>query len=515
MSQKNRASMPSFRAALSGRAGRGAPLRLYMPVPAARCRPGQLLPQAGAGRETAGLACLIQALSEGQQCQITPAARFALTEDFFRLAAPAVVAALTNWSQAVPRHGELEQLIQLLSRLAIGYKLAFAAHHREVGEGQTGAAAGLAASGVRILEVLRLELLVRTRQYKKPPACAWRDSHQVYFALRDHSAADHTFGLAAPLPFASLAPRADATALYLHLQGLGLMDLTAWPAHFIPALCTLLGRTPGSLLAAAAPAADHRRKLAWLAPALEAPPALHPGGEVHGRGLWLDMQRLHEEVHEDRARLISGNLPPGHLPGLGDHEGLSFLDLCARKLARTDRRARRRTTPAGRRLALNTGFDAVHHRWRHTATAMALTGDLVDQSSSGLRLFLRELRSPLPAVGALLSWEGPDDCAGLGYVVHLKTLEEGTLMGVARLARDIHPVTVQDLDAQRPELLPGFLLLPAPGAPRLLCHNRHHFIPGERLAVYHDGRCRPAALGHIELSQAEFSAFAVHLADHP
>jgi hypothetical protein len=449
----------------------------------------------------------------------------------------------------------ISHAVHAAEQLAFSYKILFRQDWADPAQDRV-AQEKIVVAVLRVLECVRLEQLLRAFRYQKLPQHAWRDTNQLFFALRG------PWDIAAKFPLKIRLSLEDATAkvelfppassveqLYLAIQLTGLLDVISWPVHLMYRVGGYLDdiKTPwngsddkGDAVPPGHIIVHHNQGM---------PPRFNRGQDQLGEALLIDINPIIQRVTQDRKALLSAAaIDSATLREMPEKDRVPFLDLLLHRLHSQQRRDTRQLVFDTSRARVYGGFEAVYrlfrdiNRWDKDQAKIAqerrfwddlaehssivAEGEdsvlesrwiIADESSGGIQLRQQESDYSMPLyVGRLVAYNsGGEDFAGsrLGYVVRLQRVSDDEVeVAIARLREDIQPVVVEDLDAMDQRTQPALLIRDLAGKLQLLCDNKYKFITGERLSVINDAHHYTAALGDIILAQADFTVFDLHTA---
>ena len=448
----------------------------------------------------------------------------------------------------------ISHAVRATEQLGISYKLLF----RRAWGGEPcvdhGAEEELLTTALRVLECLRLEQMLRAFRYQKLPQYAWRDAHQLLFALRDGWPV--TTRLPLKLRFSIedaggrlelLPPSASVEELYRSLALTGLLDVISWP---IPLMCRTgpyldhLGELPPIVV-------DHGKALASGQAVIYrdrgAPPSFERSRDPLGESLLIDLTPLLRQAGEEHVALRAApaeTLEGESLRGLAPGEREVFLELLLQHLQPQQRHDPRQRVFETHRARVYAGFEPIYRLFREiarkqiqepplqealqehaseraapdTAGLADLGWVVADEGPGGVQLRRREQAYSLPLfVGRLVAYNTGDHDIGdtrLGYLVRIQRQGDDEVeVAIARLQGRIRAAMVDQLEAKEGHSLPVLLIQDRDGKARLLCDNRHTFLCGERLAVVDGDHHYTAALGDAVLARGDFTLFDLHTAE--
>src|SRR3569623_270780 len=129
--------------------------------------------------------------------------------------------------------------VRAVELLAISYKLAFQQDYAGLGD-EPARKERLGIVTLRIMELIRVEQLLRAFRYQQLPRHAWRDCNQLFFSASAYADVRVTHVLklrifnSATLPPRGLFPEMGSIEqLYLSIQVTGLLDVISWPTHLM------------------------------------------------------------------------------------------------------------------------------------------------------------------------------------------------------------------------------------------------------------------------------------------
>lgn len=451
----------------------------------------------------------------------------------------------------------ISHAVRAAEQLTISYKLLFRQDWADPAQDRI-AQEKMIVVVLRILECVRLEQLLRAFRYQKLPQHVWRDSNQIFFALRGGWDIKAKYPLKIRLSVEDNASRVDlfpqtasVEQLYLSIQLTGLLDVISWPIN-------LMFRVDCYLSDIEAPLTGNDDKGEVVPPGhiivyrnQGTPPRFSRSQDQLGEALLIDLNPIVQRVTQDRAALVSSAAAPiasETLRQISEQDRIPFLDMLLHRLQPQQRRDERHRVFDTRRARVYGGFETVYRLFRDTRrkdkdqedvvderqfldglaeyAGSVTDGDdasleprwvIADEGFGGVQLRQQECEYSVPLyVGRLVAYNsGGEDLAGahLGYVVRLQRLGDDEVeVAIARFREDIHVVVVEDLDAMDQRTVPALLIRTLEGKLRLLCDNKHKFISGERLAVVDDVHHYTGALGDTILAQPDFTVFELHTA---
>jgi len=444
----------------------------------------------------------------------------------------------------------ISHAVRAAEQLGISYKLLFRRAWGGEPRADHGADEQLLTAALRVLECLRLEQLLRAFRYQKLPQYAWRDAHQLLFALRDgwpvtaRLPLKVRFGIEDAGGRLELLPaNASVEELYRSLALTGLLDVVSWPIPLMYRTSPYLDhlRAPPPILP------DHGRALvagqAVIYRDRGAPPSFERSRDPLGESLLIDLTPLLSQAGAERAARAApaGMLDGETLRGLSPADRDDFLTLLVQHLQPQQRQDPRQPVFETHRARIYAGFEPVYRLFRDIGrnqiqetplqeslqeqavaravpdtAALADSGWVVaDEGPGGVQLRQREQAYSLPLfVGRLVAYHTGNHDIGdtcLGYLVRIQRLGDDEVeVAIARLQGRIRAVMANPLEAEEGRSLPVLLIQDHDGKSRLVCDNKHNFLCGERLAVLDGNHHFTAALGDVVLSRGDFTLFDLH-----
>ncbi|OGT22132.1 MAG: hypothetical protein A2V90_05685 [Gammaproteobacteria bacterium RBG_16_57_12] len=462
-----------------------------------------------------------------------------------------------SFPETEERRWGLASALSVIQQLAIGYKHLFIEDYHLPDKAYLQQRDRLCQSGVRILELTGIEQRIGALRYQKLSRQAWRECHQVFFALHQYEDVDEPRRLAGwfrlPLNASKQEGMATPKQLFIAIQLFGIVDTLSWPGRFIAALDSYLRRSESSIVIA-------RDETGVL-----------PGGYVvcyfdyagpgqlakteQGRaGILMDIRPLLAQLERDNFYLAEQspderikNLSPP-LMQLHEHDRQIFLELLAKKLLMHHRVEERVYVGANREMDIYFGF---MEGYRHiqgmngaskdvardglprslndilAGRTAALTEDsrhcrdaqwfVVDESRSGIRIRTNESRYTNPmGHGQLVVMEcsaGQPTATQLGYVCRLHRPGKDELeVTIVRLSDAFECVGIQDEGMrQTGRAIPAYLFHADDVSHRLIFHSRQQRQPGEELIMQAKMAENGVVLGNIAFIQQEFTVFEAKL----
>lgn len=464
-----------------------------------------------------------------------------------------------NEGSGVPESREqregMSQAVRAVEQLAISYKLAFRQEYAVLSD-DPAQRERLAVVVLRIMELIRLEQLLRAFRYQKLPQHAWRDSNQLFFASGGFSDVRTGHPLKIRIfenegsPQRGLFPDvATLEQVYLSIQITGLLDVISWPTHLMYIVDRYLAELDPRLTAVPDEEANLPAGHVVIYQNQSVPPRFSRSHDELGKALLVDMRPLVRRAATDRVALNSpesASALSGPLGELDDHDRIPILDLLLQKVRPQKRGETRHTVFEARDARVYGGFNDIY-RFLRSAVAgngaeaqderrfwdslamhsKVIIGDgdeaeprwiVANESESGVQLRIQESQyAMLLQVGRLVAYtfSGEDAAtAKLGYIVRLQRVGEREVeVGIARIRQTATAVVVEDLDAEDQRTLPAVMVRDTSGKLQLLCDNKHGFMTGDRLAVHANGHPYTGALGEAVLIKPDFTVFELHTAE--
>jgi len=441
--------------------------------------------------------------------------------------------------------------VRAVELLAISYKLAFQQDYAGLGD-EPARKERLGIVTLRIMELIRVEQLLRAFRYQQLPRHAWRDCNQLFFSASAYADVRVTHVLklrifnSATLPPRGLFPEMGSIEqLYLSIQVTGLLDVISWPTHLMYIVDRYLASLDPTLLTQRETDQELDQGQVIIYRNQGVPPRFERSKDELGDAVRVDLRPLLERAAADRLalqRATDGNKVSEALRHLGENERLPVLDLLLHKLSPQQRREPRRAVFEARDAQVHGGFDGVYRflRSRGTANGQGVGGDapsdglsmqsvlsnggdagmprwiVANESDGGVQLRIQESQYAMPLhVGRLVAYSlAIDDAAKVGYVTRLQRVGDGEVeVAIARLRDSAAAVVVEELDSTDQHTLPAVLIHDPAGKLHLLCDYRQRIMTGDRLAVFANGNTYTGAVGEISLSKPEFVMFRLHTAD--
>ena len=448
----------------------------------------------------------------------------------------------------------LSQAVRAVEQLAISYKLAFRQEYAGL-KGEPERRERLALVVLRIMELIRLEQLLRAFRYQKLPQHAWRDVNQLFFAAggfadtrTSHALKIRLFENPKQPRSALFAATASIEQVYLSIQVTGLLDVVSWPSHLMYIVDGYLAVLDPSLM-------TKRDDDAALPPGhvivyqnQGQPPCFSRSQDELGEAVLVDMRPLIKRAAADRGALNSEQGRARIAPPIADldaRDRIPILDLLLHKVRPQKRAEPRRAVFDARDARVYGGFEEVYRTLRSTVAGageeaqeerrfwdnLAMHSKIVahedddvsprwivsNESEGGVQLRIQESQyAMILQVGRLVAYALADDeePAKLGYIVRLQRVGEREVeVAIARIRQSASAVVVEDLDALDQRTLPAVLIRDPNGKLQLLCDNKHGFMTGDRLAVHASGHPYTGALGDPSLSKPDFTVFELHTAE--
>ncbi len=442
--------------------------------------------------------------------------------------------------------------VRAAERLAISYKLVLRHDHAADDDKEGKRCQRLSICALRIMELARLEYLLRAFRYQKFPTHAWRDCNQVYFAVRDLVDVRAKKSLKVRLyaksdaETKSLWPESGSIEeLFVAIQIMGLVDAISWPSQFMPVIAdyVLHCEPPLTLTDDFLGVMPVQHSAIYRSQAHA--PRLGRGEDQLGEMLLLDLAPLCDRARADHQALLSEQAPSATLTALEAQDQLPFIDMLLKRLTPQERSDGRKAVFDARQVRIFGGFEDVYRLFRdlvredqdaakesrefwdslaeHTLIVQGERAKgpeprwiVADESPGGVQLRMHESPYSAPLhVGKLLAYTAGDETSEqskLGYVVRLqRSADMAVEVAIARIKGKVTAVVVEDLDALDQRTLPALLVLHSDGGMALLCDNKHKFMTGDRLAVFINPKHpHTGALGDPVLSQSDFTMFELH-----
>ncbi len=449
----------------------------------------------------------------------------------------------------------ISQAVRAVEHLAICYKLVFRHEYARM-SADPARRERLIVVVLRIMELIRVEQLLRAFRYQKLPQHAWRDCNQLFFAVSVFGDARSQHPLKLRITASDkrndsglFSDSASIEQVYLSIQLTGLLDVISWPTHLMYVVDRYLAELNPALI-------TKRDDGAVLPPGhvivyqnQGVPPGFHRSQDELGDALLVDVRPLIQRAAADRRVL---NLPKDEsrlsapIIHLDEGDRIPILDLLLHKVRPQQRSEERHAVFEARDARVYGGFEEVYRLLRsaarrdgeeareeqrfwdtlaqHSKIIVNDAGEAMprwivsNESDGGVQLRIQESQyGMILQVGRLVAYAfaGEDAAAAkLGYIVRLQRVGEREVeVAIARIRQTISAVVVEDLDSLEQRALPAVLIRDPNGKLQLLCDNRHGFMTGDRLAVYANGHPYTGALGDPSLSKPEFTVFELHTAE--
>lgn len=464
-----------------------------------------------------------------------------------------------NEGSGVPESREqregMSHAVRAVEQLAISYKLAFRQEYSILSD-DPAQCEGLTIVVLRIMELIRLEQLLRAFRYQKLPQHAWRDSNQLFFAVAKFGDVRAAHSLKIRIFENETAPQrglfpANATLeqVYLSIQITGLLDVISWPTHLMYIVDRYLVELDPRLTAVPDEEATLPPGHVVIYQNQGVPPRFSRSHDELGDTLLVDMRPLVRRAATDRVALNApegASALSGPLSELDPHDRIPILDLLLQKVRPQKRGETRQTVFEARDARVYGGFNDIYRFLRSAvpgngaeaqeerrfwdslamhSKVVAGDGDEIEprwivanESESGVQLRIQESQyAMLLQVGRLVAYiySGEDAAAAkLGYIVRLQRVGEREVeVGIARIRQTATAVVVEDLDAEDQRTLPAVMIRDTNGKLQLLCDNKYGFMTGDRLAVHANGHPYTGALGEAGLIKTDFTVFELHTAE--
>lgn len=431
--------------------------------------------------------------------------------------------------------------------LAISYKLAFQDDYAEADD-EPARRERLITVTLRIMELIRIEQLVRAFRYQPLPQHVWRDCNQLFFAALSFAdaRAAHPLKLrvfnSLALPPRGLFPELGSLEqVYLSVQVIGLLDVISWPTHLMYVVDNYIAELDPPLRIQR----DHDEELppgqVVIYRNQGVPPRFKLNPDELGDAVRVDLTPLSTRAAADRRALAAapGAAALSHpLRQVPEQERVPIIDLLFHKISPQHRREPRRTVLQPRDARVYGGFDSVYRYLRSQAVpeksgnahffhSLALQpqmlagyGDrspprwiVANESEGGIQFRIRETQYSMPLhVGRLMTYTlGDDEHAKLGYVTRLERVGEDEVeVAIARLRERATAVVVEELESNQQRASPALLVHGPGGGLQLLCQHKQGMAAGKHVAIVENGHSRAAVIGEVSLNKPEFVLFKLH-----
>jgi len=442
----------------------------------------------------------------------------------------------------------ISHAVRTVELLAISYKLVFQQDYAELSDDIT-RRERLATVTLRLMELIRLEQLLRAFRYQLLPQHVWRDCNQLFFSARSFSdvRAAQTLKLrifsGVSLPPRGLFPELGSIEqVYLSVQITGLLDVISWPTHLMYVVDRYLAELDPPLAIERDHDLDVPAGHVVIYRNQGVPPRFDRSDDELGDALQVDLRPLVERAAADRRALNAGDTgglsePIRHL---GAHERAPVLDLLLHKLSPQQRREPRRMVFEAREARVYGGFESVYRFLRQRATRsdqppredpfwgslaaqpeiLAGSGDtapsrwiVANESEGGVQFRIHETQYAMPLhVGRLVAYTfATDDPPKLGYIVRLQRVGEREVeVAIARLRETVTAVVVEELDSADQHTLPALLIRDSAGDLHLLCDRKFDVKPGDHLVVVAEGHTHAGVAGEVRMNKPEFAMIRLH-----
>lgn len=441
----------------------------------------------------------------------------------------------------------ISHAVRAVELLSISYKLVFQQDYAEL-SGDIARRKRLATVTLRLMELIRLEQLLRAFRYQLLPSHVWRDCNQLFFAARSFAdvRAAQTLRLrifnSAMMSSRGLFPELGTIEqIYLSVQITGLLDVISWPTHLMYMVDRYLAELDPPLSARR----DQELELAdgqvIIYRNQGMPPRFSRSQDELGDTLEIDLRPLVEYAATDRRALHEGSAAAlsESILYLGERERAPVLDLLLQKLSPQRRREPRQPVFETREARVYGGFESVYrflrqfgaHRDQHSreepwdmlATQPEIVaGDgarsrwiVANESDGGVQFRIHETQYAMPLhVGRLVAYIlANGDSPKLGYITRLQRVGDREVeVAIARFREVATAVVVEVLDSADQHTLPALLIRDASGALQLLCDCKYDVKPGDRLAVIAEGHAHTGVVEQMQVNKPEFVVFRLQTA---
>lgn len=440
----------------------------------------------------------------------------------------------------------ISEAVHAVELLSISYKLAFQQDYAELSD-DIARRDRLASVTLRLLELIRIEQLLRAFRYQLLPQHAWRDCNQLFFSAGSFTDARATRALKLRIPMGTtLPPRglfpemASLEQVYLSIQITGLLDVISWPTHLMYVVDRYLAELDPPL----STQRDQELELAAGRVVIYrnqgVPPRFERSQDELGDTIEIDLRPLVEHVAADRRALSEDAAALSEpIRQIDERERGPVLDLLLHKLGPKQRRETRHAVFEAREAHVYGGFEGVYrvlrqhaiHRdassranaWDQLASrSQVVTGDgarsrwiVANESEGGVQFRIHETQYAMPLhVGRLMAYTlASGDQPKLGYITRLQRVGDREVeVAIARLRHSATAVVVEELDSADQLTLPALLMRDTAGGLHLLCDRKHDVKPGDHLAVIADGHTHTGVVGEVQVSKPDFVIFHLHTA---
>ena len=434
--------------------------------------------------------------------------------------------------------------------LAISYKLVFQSDYAHLSD-DFSKRERLITATLRIMELIRLEQLLRAFRYQQLPQHGWRDCNQLFFSARCFAdvRAVHPLRLrvfnSLVLPPRDLFPELGSIEqVFLSIQITGLLDVISWPTHLMYVIDGYLGEMDPPLGAQR----DHEEELVPGQVVIYRnqgiPPRFEHSQDELGDAVRVDLRPLIDHAAADRRLLNGGNGAAGlsqSIQQLGEHERVPVLDLILHKINPQHRREPRRAVFEVRDARVYGGFEGIY-RFMHGQVAhekrredpfwnslashpQIITGNdngrpprwiVANESEGGVQFRLQENQYAMPLhVGRLMAYTlGSGDHVKLGYITRLQRVGEHEVeVAITRLRETIAAVVVEVLESSDQHTLPALLVREPNGKLQLLCEYKHGVATGSHISIIANGHSYTGVVDKICLKKPEFVIFRLHTSE--
>ena len=440
----------------------------------------------------------------------------------------------------------ISQAVHTIELLSISYKLVFQQDYAELSDDIT-RRERLATVTLRLLELIRVEQLLRAFRYQLLPQHVWRDCNQLFFSAGSFTDARATQTLKLRIPVGStLPPRGlfpelgTLEQVYLSIQITGLLDVISWPTHLMYVVDRYLAELDPPL----STQRDQELELAdgrvIIYRNQGVPPRFERSQDELGDTIEIDLRPLVEHVAADRRALSEDAAALSEpIRQIDERERAPVLDLLLHKLSPKQRREPRRAVFEAREAHVYGGFEGVYRilrqhavqreaslrtdAWGQLASQSQIVIDdgarsrwiVANESEGGVQFRINETQYAMPLhVGRLMAYTlSSGDQPKLGYITRLQRVGDREVeVAIARLRHTATAVVVEELDSADQLTLPALLMRDSAGGLHLLCDRKHDVKPGDHLAVIADGHTHTGVVGEVQVSKPDFVIFHLHTA---
>lgn len=489
------------------------------------------------------------------RCLLTAPARLQFIQVVLTQCYPVIGHAYTHYlnhetgiPETTERHGILCESIKVINEIAITFKILLKHDYESVFEGDEDLVDRIGMSGLRILELIRMEQRLRALRYQRLPGNAWADCNTVYFALHQLEHINDARPLLSSLGADSagifgkqMHSNGQFEQIFISIQLFGLLNACTWQPKQTILVDAYQNEIEPALIVTPASSSKISNDHIVICKDRHIPPTF-PNKKIECRDdiVAIDISSFKALLTTHKKKLSDHMLSKKKIPSpvpLASHICSSDLELLIRMLAKlepTERQESRKRVFEESTIIIHYGLGDSYHllaslmagqKQRLNAKTKigcpsAVGGSISqsttqwrisDESSHGLRLSAEEKQiSPPIGIGQLTAYSIINDIWHLGYIGYIYRLQEKEIdIVIVRLTDTVELVGLFEQEDSGVKGTHGILIRNIDGHYQLITHPRGNFVPGTPMMIRRDHQLRPARLGKLHVTSVDFVLFDI------